>query len=378
MILQTESLTELQPATVHLFTPYTIRSVTLRNRIMVAPMCQYSAEDGMANDWHLVNLGSRAVGGAALVMTEATAVEARGRISPQDIGIWRDEQIAPLARITAFLRDNGAVPAIQLAHAGRKASVAAPWNGGSVVDESKLGWPSEVIGPSAIPFSTGYATPREMTHADIAAVTAAFAAATYRSLQAGFQVVEIHNAHGYLLHEFLSPDSNHRTDEYGGSLANRARFLLEVTRAVRAVWPEHLPVFVRLSATDWLPEGEGLEVAEVVQVSAWLREAGVDLIDVSSGGNSPHQKIALKPGYQVPFAADIRRESGLPVAAVGLITDAEQANTILANGEADLIAMARELLRDPYWPLHAAHTLGQDISWPKQYERAKPPLHHNG
>ena len=357
--------------TAQLFTPYTLKSVTLRNRIMVSPMCEYSSTDGFANDWHLIHLGSRAVGGAGLVMTEATAVEARGRISPEDLGIWDDAHIPMLARITDFIRAQGAVAGMQLAHAGRKASTLRPWSGHGVAGGAEGGWPDAVLGPSAFAFAPTYPMPRAMTHDDIAAVIEAFRHAARRSHAAGFEVIEIHAAHGYLFHEFLSPAANQRDDEYGGSLANRARFLLETVAAIQQTWPKTLPIFVRLSATDWLPEGQGFTVEECVQVAAWLRVAGVDLIDVSSGGLDARQQIVAAPGYQVPFAERIRRESQIPVAAVGLITEPEQAEMIVRDGQADLIALARELLRDPYWPLHAAKALGYDIAWPKQYERAK-------
>lgn len=352
-----------------LFHPLQLRGITLRNRVMVAPMCQYSAEDGFANDWHLVNLGSFAVGGAALVMTEAAAVEARGRISPQDLGIYRDEHIAPLARITRFIKEQGASPAIQLAHAGRKASTYRPWSGSGELASEDGRW--QTIGPSAVRFSENYPLPQELTHEEIQQIVTSFKIAAERALKAGFEIVEIHGAHGYLAHEFLSPLSNKRTDEYGGSLENRMRFLLEVTDAIRQVWPEHLPLLVRLSASDWT-EG-GLTIEETVEISRALKAHGVDLVDVSSGGNAL-AKIPLKPGYQIPFAEQVRREAGVPTAAVGLITEPTHANEIVASGEADVIALARELLRDPHWPLRAAHELGHDIAWPRQYERAKLPL----
>lgn len=362
--------TETQIA--HLFSPLTIRGITLRNRILVSPMCMYSSEDGFANDWHLVHLGSRAVGGAGLVFTEATAVEARGRISPQDLGIWDDHHIEMLARIVSFIKEQGSVAGIQLAHAGRKASVGRPWDGGKLVTEAQGGWPSEVIGPSPIPFDAGYVTPHELTVAEIHEVTQAFVKGAQRSIQAGFEVLELHGAHGYLLNEFLSPASNQRSDEYGGSLENRARFLLETVRGIREVIPAEIPLFVRLSATDWLPEDQPRwTLDDSVELAKLLAEAGVDLIDCSSSGVSPLQQIKVGPGYQVPFAEHIKRDAPILTAAVGLIYEPEQADTIIRKGQADLIAMARELLRDPYWPLHAAKSLGHDIEWPDQYARAK-------
>ncbi len=358
-----------QPAlsAVSLFEAFTLRGITLRNRIAVAPMCQYSSQDGFANDWHLVNLGSRAVGGAGLVMTEATAVEARGRISPQDLGIYRDEHIDMLSRITAFIREQGGTAAVQLAHAGRKASTYRPWSGHGEVPVDKGGW--QTVGPSAERFSESYPLPHELTVAEIAEITQHFQDAAVRALKAGFQVIEIHAAHGYLLHEFLSPLSNHREDEYGGELKNRMRFLLEVSDAIRQVLPAELPLLVRVSAVDWVDDG--LTLADTIEVARALKQHGVDLIDVSSGGNSPAAKIALGPGYQVPFAEAVRREANIATGAVGLITEAQQANTILEEQQADLIFLARELLRDPYWPLHTAHLLQHDIAWPVQYERAK-------
>lgn len=351
-----------------LFTPFTQRSVTLPNRIAVSPMCQYSSQDGFANDWHLVHLGSRAVGGAGLVMTEAAAVEARGRISPHDLGIWRDDHIADLARITDFIRAQGSVAAIQLAHAGRKASTWRPWGGGrGAIAPQDGGW--SVIGPTDEPFMPEYPVPQVMTRADIDAVVDAFARSAARARAAGFQVVEIHAAHGYLLHEFLSPLVNTRTDDYGGSLENRARLTLEVARAVRAVWDESLPLWVRISATDWV-EG-GWDVEQSVALARLLKAEGVDLIDCSSGGAVAQARIPAIPGYQVPFAAQIRREAEIATGAVGLITEARQAEAILQAGEADVVLLARELLRQPYWPLQAAQILGVDVAWPVQYARAK-------
>jgi 2,4-dienoyl-CoA reductase-like NADH-dependent reductase (Old Yellow Enzyme family) len=351
---------------VALFTPLTIREITFRNRVAVSPMCQYSSRDGFANDWHLVHLGSRAVGGAGLVMMEATAVEARGRISPYDQGIWKHEHVDFLTRIASFLRQQGAIAGIQLAHAGRKASTRRPWDGVGMVREDAGGW--QPVAPSALAFQPGDPAPAALNRADIAVVVAAFAAAARRALQAGFQVVEIHAAHGYLIHQFLSPLSNRRNDEYGGSFENRIRFTLEVACAVRAAWPSHLPLFLRLSATDWV-EG-GWDIADSVELARRLHALGVDLIDCSSGGLAPQQKIPLAPGYQVPFAARIRREAGLPTAAVGLITTPQQADEIVRSEQADLVLLAREFLRDPYFPLHAGKALGEEIPMPVQYQRA--------
>ena len=329
-------------------------------------MCQYSSEDGFANDWHLVHLGSRAVGGAALVIMEASAVEARGRISPQDHGIWKDEHIPFLSRITGFLRQQGAVPGIQLAHAGRKASTLRPWEGSGAVPPENGGW--QPIAPSAEAFQADYPMPEAMTREDIATVGTAFVTAAKRALEAGFQLIELHCAHGYLMHEFLSPLSNHRTDEYGGSFENRARFALETAKAVRAVWPEHLPLFVRISATDWVPGG--WDVDEAVELSRQLGALGVDLIDCSSGGLAPQQKIPVGPGYQVPFAERIKRDAGMKTGAVGLITTAQQAEEIVGGGKADVVLLAREFLRDPYFALHAARALGEKVPGPIQYGRA--------
>jgi 2,4-dienoyl-CoA reductase-like NADH-dependent reductase (Old Yellow Enzyme family) len=348
-----------------LFTPYTLRDVTFKNRVWVAPMCQYSSRDGHPTDWHLAHLGARAAGGAALVIAEATAVTAEGRISPDDAGIWTDAQAADYRRITDFIRAQGAVPGIQLAHAGRKGSTYAPWRGTGSVDPAEGGW--QTVAPSPIPYSD-WNTPKELTAAGIAELVQAFADATTRAVSAGFDVIEIHAAHGYLVHQFLSPLTNERADEYGGDLAGRSRFLVEIVDAVRAVLPGAKPLFVRLSATDWV-EG-GWTVAETVEVSRIVASHGVDLIDVSSAGLSPEQQVELRPGYQVPFAREVRDGSGLPVAAVGLITEAEQAEGILREGDADAILLARAVLRDPNWPLRAAHELGVEIDWPKQYERA--------
>ena len=349
-----------------LFSPLTLRSVTLANRIAVAPMCQYSAQDGFANDWHLVHLGGRAVGGAGLVIFEASAVLPQGRISPQDLGIWKDEHVAPLRRITHFIEQQGAVAGIQLAHAGRKASVWRPWEEKQGrVEPEQGGWETE--GPSAIPFDATYTMPTALTADGINNVVKAFADAAVRAHKAGFKVVEIHAAHGYLLHQFLSPISNHRTDQYGGSFENRARLVLEVVAAVRKVWPEELPLLVRVSATDWI-EG-GWNADETVALSRLLSKAGVDLVDVSSGGNIAAD-IPVGPGYQTQFAARVRNEAGIPSGAVGMITDAIQAEHVLRTEQADLVLLARELLRDPYWPLHAAEALKDVTSWPPQYMRA--------
>lgn len=361
---QQDGVTEQTP---HLFRPLTLRGVTLRNRIVVSPMCQYSSEDGFASDWHLVHLGSRAVGGAALVIAEATAVEARGRISPQDLGIYRDEHIEMLARITSFIREQGAIAGIQLAHAGRKASTYRPWSGNGEISIEDGRW--QTVAPSALRFAENYPLPTALSRQEIAEIVQHFQDAAQRALKAGFQVIEIHGAHGYLIHEFLSPFSNQRDDEYGGSLTNRMRLLLEVVEATREVWPEELPLFVRLSASEWR-EG-GFSIEESVEVARILKGRGVDLIDASSGGNLATARIPLSPGYQVPFAEQIRREAEMTTGAVGLITEPEQANEILSKGQADVVILARELLRDPYWPLHAANSLGYDNAWPAQYTRAK-------
>ena len=349
-----------------LLTPLTIREIILRNRLAVSPMCQYSSEDGFFNDWHLVHLGSRAVGGAGLVFTEATAIEAAGRISPHDAGIWKDEHIEFLARIARFLHSQSAAAGIQLAHAGRKASTRRPWEGGTPIRESEGGW--QTVAPSAIPFRETDPAPHALSIAEIKLLVENFRVAAQRALKAGFDLVEIHGAHGYLIHEFLSPLSNQRTDEYGGALANRLRFALEVTEAVRSVWPAHLPLFYRTSATDWV-EG-GWTPDDSVELARHLKNAGVDLIDCSSGGTSPHAKIPLASGYQVPFAGRIRRETGILTGAVGMITTPEQAEAILREGQADLVLLARQFLRDPYFPLHAAAQLGEKPAPPLQYGRA--------
>lgn len=351
----------------HLFSPIAFRAITLPNRIAVSPMCQYSSHDGFANDWHLVHLGSRAVGGAGLVFSEAAAVLPEGRITPHDLGLWKDEHIAPLARIVDFLHAQGAHAATQLAHAGRKASMNRPWDGERLLAPAEDGW-TNVAAPSPIAFNDRYAKPQELDAAGIAQTTHAFAAAARRAKSAGFDILELHAAHGYLLHEFLSPLSNQRTDIYGGSFENRIRLLVETVDAVRAEWPPNLPLFVRISATDWTPNG--WDVDQSVALARILKQHGVDLIDVSSGGNVAGATIPTSPGYQVPFAERIRRESDIPTAAVGQITAPAQADEIIRSDQADLVLLAREMLRDPYWPLHAAEKLDTEISWPPQYLRA--------
>lgn len=349
-----------------LFSPLAMRGIVIPNRVWVSPMCQYSATDGLAGRWHLVHLGSRAVGGAGLVMAEASAVSPEGRISPWDTGLWNDEQADAFAEIAGFIKDQGSVPAIQLGHAGRKASTSPPWEGGGPLSEEEGGW--KPLGPSPLPFGD-HPAPIEMGEPEIAGVVQAFAAGAARAARAGFEVVEIHAAHGYLLHSFLSPLSNHRSDRYGGNLNGRAALLVEVIAAVRRSWPEHLPVFVRISATDWAPEGAGFGIAEAVEVSAMAKEAGADLIDCSSGGLIPDAEIPLAPGYQVPFAAAIRKEAEVPTAAVGMITGARQAEGILAEGSADAVFLARAMLADPYWPRRARRELGEEAGWPRQYGR---------
>jgi 2,4-dienoyl-CoA reductase-like NADH-dependent reductase (Old Yellow Enzyme family) len=351
-----------------LFTPIQLRSLNIKNRVFVSPMCQYSAEEGVAQDWHLVHLGGFAKGGAGLVMAEATAVSPEGRISPDDLGIWSDRHAEALKPVVRFLHSQFAVSAIQLAHAGRKAGTAAPWKGGKPVFPENGGWIP--VGPSALPYKNGYQTPKEMNEADLKKVEDDYVQATHRSQAAGFQVVEVHMAHGYLFHEFLSPLSNHRKDQYGGSLENRMRFPLRVFERVRALWPQDLPVFVRISASDWVPGG--WDVEQSVLLAKELKKRGADLIDVSSGGLSPEQKIEVKPLYQVPAADQIRRQAEIPAGAVGLITKAKQAEGILQAGQADAIFIAREMLRDPHWALRAAQELGAEVKWPVQYERAKP------
>ena len=349
-----------------LFSTLRLRGVEFRNRVFVSPMCQYSSREGLPNEWHLVHLGSRAVGGAGLVMAEATGVSPEGRISPGDTGIWSDEHARAFRPIASFIKSQGAAAGIQLAHAGRKASTDAPWRGGRPLAESEGGW--QPVAPSAVPFAEGHLVPREMSADDIEAVVRQFPDAARRSLDAGFEVIEIHMAHGYLLHEFLSPLSNLRRDEYGGSLEARARLPLRVAEAVRAACPAALPLFVRISATDWA-EG-GWDLPQSIQFSRWLKELGVDLIDCSSGGLVPGVKIPVSPGYQTPFAAAIRKEAGIATGAVGMITEPQQAEQIISDGEADAVFLARAMLRDPYWALHAAKALGADAPTPVQYGRA--------
>jgi 2,4-dienoyl-CoA reductase-like NADH-dependent reductase (Old Yellow Enzyme family) len=349
---------------IDLLSPLTIRGVTFRNRIAVSPMCQYSAQDGFANDWHLVHLGSRAVGGAALVVVEATAVASNARISPGDVGIWKDEQVEPLARIAKFIHSQGAVAGIQLAHAGRKASCDLPWRGGaSLKTPEQGGWP--VVGPSPLPFAEASPMPTPLDEAGIDTIITAFEAGTRRALAAGFKVIEIHAAHGYLLHEFLSPLSNRRNDQYGGSLENRMRFLLRVTERLRGLMPEELPLFVRISATDWV-EG-GWEIEQSIELARRLKGLGVDLIDVSSGGMVPYARIPMAKGYQVPFARRIREGADIRTGAVGLITDPHHADEIVTGGDANMVFIAREMLREPYWALKAQQALGEEPAWPVQY-----------
>ncbi len=352
-----------------LFSPLALRGVTLRNRIAVSPMCQYSAVDGLANDWHLVHLGARAVGGAGLVVFEATGVEARGRISAADLGLWNDAQVEPLARVVRFVEAQGAVACVQLAHAGRKASVRAPWDqGGAPRPPAAGGWP--VVGPSPLPFADGYPVPEALDEAGLAGVVAAFGAAARRARAAGFRAAEVHAAHGYLLHQFLSPLSNRRTDRWGGSMENRTRLVREVVAAVRREWPDDLPVLVRVSATDWV-EG-GWDAGQTVELARQLKGLGVDLVDTSSGGLAATAKVPMGPGYQTAFAERIRREAGVATGAVGMIVTPEQADHVIRTGQADLVLLARELLRDPHFPLRAATALKADGPWPRQYLRAKP------
>jgi 2,4-dienoyl-CoA reductase-like NADH-dependent reductase (Old Yellow Enzyme family) len=350
-----------------LFSPLRLRGLGLKNRIAMSPMCQYSSRDGQPNDWHLVHLASRAVGGVGLVIVEATAVSPEGRITPADAGIWNDAQAEGWAGVARLVKARGAAAGLQLAHAGRKASTDAPWRGGQALPAGDGAW--EPVAPSPIAFADGFPTPRALRAGELARVRDAFVAAARRALGAGFDLVEIHMAHGYLLHEFLSPLANTRDDDYGGTLENRMRFPLEVVRAVREAWPEERPLLVRISATDWV-EG-GWDLPQSVELARGLRALGVDLVDCSSGGQVPHAKVALGPGYQVPFAEVIRREAGVPTGAVGLITEPAQAESIVAAGQADLVLLARALLRNPYWPLHAAKALGVDVEWPNPYLRAK-------
>lgn len=353
----------------HLFEPLTLRDLTIPNRIIVSPMCQYSSVDGLANDWHFVHVAGRAVGGAGLTFTEAVAVTGQGRITPQDLGIWDDAHIESLARIVRFVKREGHAIGTQLAHAGRKGSTYRPWAGVGALPKAQGGW--EPIGPSSVPFADSYPVPRAMNESDIAAVVRAFKLAAARALEARFDVVEVHAAHGYLIHEFLSPVSNTRTDGYGGSFGNRIRLCLEVVEAVRTVWPERLPLFIRISATDWIDGGWDIE--QSIELARHLKVRGVDLIDCSSAGNVLNASIPLAPGYQVPFAERIRREAAVATGAVGLITSPTQANGIVASGQADCVLIAREILRDPYWPLRAARELNQLVPWPPQYLRAAPP-----
>ena len=352
-----------------LFDPLPIRGITLPNRIVVSPMCEYSSQDGFANDWHLVHLGSRAVGGAGLVFTEATGVTPEGRISPEDLGIWDDAHIEFLSRIVRFLASQGTVPGMQLAHAGRKGSTYRPWSGDGAISPKDGGWVP--VAPSAVAYSDKYPMPRALSKEEIGGIVDAFARAARRALEAGFRIIEIHAAHGYLLHEFFSPLSNFRNDEYGGSFENRTRIAREIVTAIRKLMPEQLPLFIRISATDW-KEG-GWDVDQSIELAKQLKPLGVDLVDCSSAGLDQGQKIVAGPGFQVPFSDRIRRDAGILTGTVGLIETKEQVAEILANGKADLVFMAREFLRDPYWPLRAARELKQTVSWPEQYLRAAPP-----
>ena len=352
-----------------LFDPLAIRDLTFANRVFVSPMCQYSSRDGFANDWHFVHLGSRAVGGAGLVLTEATAVLPEGRISPEDLGIWTDEHIEMLSRIVSFIHEQGSIAGMQLAHAGRKASTRRPWEGSGAIPEAEGGW-KKVVAPSALPFAESYPMPQALTNEGIQEVVSAFAAAARRARQAAFRVIEIHAAHGYLIHEFLSPLSNKRSDDYGGSFENRTRLCREIVAAVRSEWPKELPLFLRISSTDWVDNGWNID--ESVKLAGELKQIGVDLIDCSSGGNVPHAKIPVGPGYQTHFAERIRREAGIMTGAVGMITSPVQAEHIIGTEQADAVIIAREFLRDPYWPLRAARELDQPIAWPVQYLRAAP------
>lgn len=352
----------------HLFAPLQIRDVKFRNRIVVSPMCQYSSSDGFANDWHFVHLGTRAVGGAALVFTEAAAVTPEGRISPDDLGIWKDEHIEFMSKIAEFIERQGAVPGMQLAHAGRKASTAAPWLGSHPLSLADRGW-TPIFAASAIPFSDKHQTPQQLNEHGIRAIVRAFGEAAIRALKSGFRVLEIHAAHGYLLHSFLSPISNRRKDSYGGSFENRIRILCEVAREIRAHWPEKYPLFLRISVTDYLEAGWDQD--QSIELARQVKNLGVDLIDCSSGGLLPNVAIPSGPGYQSAFAQRVRQEASILTGAVGMITAAEQADHIIRTGQADLVVLARELLRHPYWPLEAARKLGADAPWPKQYLRAK-------
>ena len=352
----------------HLFSPFTLKTIVFKNRLVVSPMCEYSSLDGFANNWHLVHLGSRAVGGASLVFTEAAAVSPEGRISFADLGIWKNEHIEKLKEITDFIIQQGSIPGIQLAHAGRKASHAEPWNGGNQVPSSQeKGWVT--YGPSNLPFVPEEESPKAMELSGIEKAIEHFRLAATRSIKAGFKVLEIHAAHGYLIHEFLSPLSNHRTDQYGGVFENRIRFLMDIINSVQTVWPSNLPLFVRISATEWIEGGWNLE--DSIALAHHLKSAGVDLVDCSTGGNISGVKIPLTPGYQVPFAESIRKNVQIPTGTVGLITESGQANSLIENEKADMVFLARELLRDPYFPLRAAYELGQEIQWPHQYERGK-------
>ena len=351
-----------------LFSPLQLRDLMIPNRIFLSPMCQYSSPDGKPNNWHFVHLGARAIGGVGLIMTEATAICPTGRISPDDLGIWNEEQSAAFQPLVEFIKSRGSVVGIQLAHAGRKASVAAPWLGGQSLNEQQRGW--QPLAPSPIPFSSGHQRPHELTVEELNQIEDQFAAAAERALSAGFQIAEVHAAHGYLLHQFLSPLSNRRTDDFGGNLENRMAFPLRVAKRVRAVWPDNLPVFVRISATDWVEGGWDLD--QSVEFSIRLRNLGIDLIDCSSGGLTADAVIPAKPGFQVPFATAIKRRSAIATAAVGLITDPEQAEQIVADQQADAVLLGRELLRNPHWSFGAAKKLACDFKWPSQYERAKP------
>ncbi|WP_424493868.1 NADPH dehydrogenase NamA [Salinimicrobium sp. GXAS 041] len=350
-----------------LFSPLKIKSVEIKNRITVSPMCMYSSEDGFSNNWHLVHLGSRAVGGAGLIISEATAVSPEARITPDDLGIWKDEHISGLKEITAFLEEQGAVPGIQLAHAGRKASTTSPWKGGKFITEEKGGW--QTVAPSALAFNETDATPKQLDQTGIEKIKDDFKTAAKRAFEAGFKVAEIHAAHGYLLHQFLSPLSNKRTDDYGGTFENRIRLLLEVLDAVNEEWPSSLPLFVRISATDWVEGGWNEE--ESVKLAQLLKEKGVDLIDCSSGGLVPHAKIPVQKGYQIKFAEKIKSETGILTGAVGLITTPQEASEVIESQQADLVLLAREFLRNPYFPMEAAQALDEELKWAPQYERAK-------